>query len=84
MVLSKFLNLAARNKKLLDEYAEKLYQVCAGHPRTIAEILLKRCIRIEGSDVPPAMRPEYVSENEDTLDSSALELLEETLRPRIT
>ena len=78
MVLSKFLNLAARNKKLLDEYAEKLYQVCSGHPRTIAEILLKRCIRIEGSDVPPAKRPEYVSENEDTLDSSALELLEET------
>jgi hypothetical protein len=78
MILSKFLNLVGRNKKLLDKYAEKLYQVCAGHPRTIAEILLKRCIQIEGSDVPPAERPEFVTENEDALSSSALELLKET------
>ena len=75
---SKFLNLVGRKKKLTDEYAENLYQVCAGHPRAIAEILLMRCMQIDESFVPPAKRPEFVTENEDTLSSSALELLKET------
>ena len=78
MILSKFLNLVGRKKKLTDEYAENLYQVCAGHPRAIAEILLMRCMQIDESFVPPAKRPEFVTENEDTLSSSALELLKET------
>jgi hypothetical protein len=76
--LSQFLNLEGPNNVLCEEYAERLYQICAGHPRTIAEILFERCKKIDALKIQHGSRPGLVTENEGNLSSSALELLEET------
>ena len=74
--VSKFLNLESTNK--VEEYAEKLYQQCAGHPRTLAAVLRKRCDEIERIGTPPDKRPELITAGEDLISSEAVELLEET------
>ena len=75
--LSKFLNLDGPAKGLVEVYAEKLYQTSAGHPRTMAEILFQRFEQIERRNVPFGMRPELVSNHEESLSRSAIEILED-------
>ena len=75
--LREFLNLG--NSKSAEEYAEKLYQVSGGHPRTMCQILRNRCLEIEATRIPLGKRPKFIVANESVLCSEAIELLRETI-----
>jgi hypothetical protein len=75
--LQKYLNLNESAKA--NEYAEQLYQISGGHPRTICQILLNRCLEIEATRIHPRNRPKFLAANEGVLCSEAIELLRETI-----
>ena len=73
--LSSYLNLDTRS---ILEYAERLYEVTAGHPRTLCDILQRRCLMIQSEGITADSRPLYVVDGEETLPSLAVELIRST------
>jgi hypothetical protein len=67
-----------KSKSIIEKYAEQLYQISAGHPRTIADILMKRCEMISSRNVPPADRPEFVLCDEGFLSAPETKFIEQT------
>jgi len=60
------------------QYAQQLYEITAGHPRTLSAILNSRCVQIVERNVPISARPEFTTENEEAIAPLALEFIRST------
>jgi hypothetical protein len=76
LALQKFLNLEGDD--VLGEYADQLYQISAGHPRTLLHILKKRCKEICSLNVCQSVRPTFVTANEKVISGQAAKFIQET------
>ena len=65
VTLAKFLNLEGPEDRLI-AYADQIYQVSLGHPRSLCRILLDRCKAIRDKSIKVRDRPRFFCSNEAT------------------
>jgi len=76
ITLDKFLNLTTA--KSLEQYAKGLYELTAGHPRTLVEVLLARCKSINSGKVPAETRPQFENPDEGKLSDTVVAMIQRT------
>jgi hypothetical protein len=76
--VTKFLNLEGSNRVALGDYAENLFQLTAGHPKTLADTLHQRCMEIIRCKVPLEKRLKFEPLQGGLFASNAAYILDDT------